>query len=67
MLIRYGCGITLTCTQPSALVSLLSVYEDRADDIKVPETTFTTPDVPVATYRDFFGNRCRRLVAPAGR
>jgi transglutaminase-like putative cysteine protease len=48
------------------LVCLLSVHEDRADEIKVPETIVTTPDVPVSTYRDFFGNRCRRLVAPAG-
>ncbi len=66
MLIRYGYEITLTCQQPTALVCLLSVHEDRAADIAVPETTFTNPDVPVSTYRDLFGNRCRRLVAPAG-
>ncbi|MEQ8295354.1 MAG: transglutaminase family protein [Nitratireductor sp.] len=66
MLIRYGYEITLTCQQPTALVCLLSVHEDRAADIRVAETTFTTPDVAVSTYRDLFGNRCRRLVAPAG-
>ena len=66
MLIRYGYEITLTCQQPTALVCLLSVHEDRAPDISVPEATFTNPDVPVSTYRDLFGNRCRRLVAPAG-
>jgi transglutaminase-like putative cysteine protease len=66
MLIRYGYEITLTCQQPTALVCLLSVHEDRAADIRAPETTFTNPDVPVSTYRDLFGNRCRRLVAPAG-
>ncbi|MDG4903505.1 MULTISPECIES: transglutaminase family protein [unclassified Mesorhizobium] len=66
MLIRYGYEITLTCQQPTALVCLLSVHEDRAADIRVPETTFTNPDVPVSSYRDLFGNRCRRLVAPAG-
>ena len=66
MLIRYGYEITLTCQQPTALVCLLSVHEDRAADIRNPETTFTTPDVPVSTYLDLFGNRCRRLVAPAG-
>jgi len=64
MLIRYGCGITLTCTQPTALVCLCCRSMRIARTTKVPETTFTTPDVPVATYRDFFGNRCRRLVAP---
>ncbi|WP_018431315.1 transglutaminase family protein [Hoeflea sp. 108] len=66
MLIRYGYEITLTCQQPTALVCLLSVHEDRAADIRAPETTFINPDVPVSIYRDLFGNRCRRLVAPAG-
>ncbi|ASY61820.1 Transglutaminase-like domain [Sinorhizobium sojae CCBAU 05684] len=66
MLIRYGYEITLNFQQPAALVCLLSVHEDRAADIRVPETTFTAPDVPTSTYRDLFGNRCRRLVAPAG-
>ncbi|MCB4767302.1 transglutaminase family protein [Ancylobacter sp. Lp-2] len=66
MLIRYGYEITLTCQQPTVLVCLLSVHEDRAADIRAAETFFTTPDVPTSTYRDLFGNRCRRLVAPAG-
>lgn len=66
MLIRFGYEITLTCPQPTALVCLLSVREDRLGDIRVPETAFTSPDVEVSTYRDMFGNRCRRLVAPAG-
>ena len=66
MLIRYGYEMTLTCPQPTALVCLLSVHEDRAADIRVPETVFTTPNVPTSTYRDLFGNRCLRLVAPTG-
>lgn len=66
MLIRYGYEITLTCQQPTAVVCLLSVHEDRAANIRAAETFFTTPDVPTSTYRDLFGNRCRRLVAPAG-
>ncbi|MGX8008449.1 transglutaminase-like domain-containing protein [Mesorhizobium sp. ORM8.1] len=66
MLIRYGYEITLTCPQPTALVCLLSVHQDRAADIRVPETLFITPEVATSTYRDLFGNRCRRLVAPAG-
>lgn len=66
MLIRCGYEITLTCPQPTALVCLLSVHEDRAADIRGAETHFTQPDVPVSTYLDMFGNRCRRFVAPAG-
>ncbi len=55
MLIRYGYEITLTCQQPTALVCLLSVRDDPAADIRLPETTFTTPDAFVSTYRDLFG------------
>lgn len=66
MMIRYGYEIALTCAQPTALVCLLSVHEDRAADIRDPEKTFTTPIVPVSTYRDLYGNRCLRLVAPKG-
>src|SRR6202167_13832 len=66
MLIRYGYEITLKCEQPTALVCLLSVHDDHAKAIRVPERVFTTPIIPTTTYRDLFGNRCRRLVAPGG-
>ncbi len=55
MLIRYGDEITLTTQQPTALVCLLSVHEDRDPDIRVPETIFSNPNVPTSTYRDLFG------------
>lgn len=66
MLIRYGYEMTLSCTQPTAVICMLSVHDERAPDIRVPETTFTDPPVKVSTYRDLFGNRCSRFVAPAG-
>ena len=66
MLIRYGYEISITCPQPTPLVCLLAVHQERKPDIRVPETVFTVPDIPTTTYLDLFGNRCRRLVAPAG-
>jgi transglutaminase-like putative cysteine protease len=66
MLIRYGYEITLNCMRPTALVCMLSVHDDHDRAIRVPERVFTTPIVPTTTYCDLFGNRCRRLVAPAG-
>jgi len=66
MLIRYGYEIIITCNQPTPLVCLLSVSDDRKDDIRIPEKIFTTPSVPMTTYNDLFGNQCRRLVAPIG-
>jgi hypothetical protein len=66
MLVRYGYEIALTCTQPMALVGLLSVHEDRAADILDPEKTFTTPIVPVSFYRDLYGNRCSPNIDAGG-
>lgn len=67
MLIRYGYEIALTCPQPTPLVCLLAVHEDRAADLRKPETFFTTPaGLTNSTYLDLYGNRCRRLTAPAG-
>ena len=66
MLIRYGYEITLQCSQPTAMVCLLSVHDDRAADIRVAERVFTNPIIPTTTYHDLFGNNCRRFVAPAG-
>ncbi|MBC2860359.1 transglutaminase family protein [Stappia sp. 28M-7] len=66
MIIRCGYEIRLECTQPTALVCLMSIDKDREADIREPETLSTSPDVTTTTYRDLFGNTCRRLMAPAG-
>jgi Transglutaminase-like superfamily len=66
MLIRYGYEIAINCPQPTPMVCLLPVSEDRKADMRVAEKFFTTPIIPTTTYIDTFGNRCRRLVAPAG-
>lgn len=67
MLIRYGYEMTLNCPQQTPLVCLLAVHQDRVADLQTDEIFVTTPpDMPVSTYLDLFGNRCRRLTAPAG-
>jgi transglutaminase-like putative cysteine protease len=66
MLIRYGYNMTMTCQQATPMVCLLSVHDERAGDVRAPETVTTTPETPTRTYRDLFGNICRRFVAPAG-
>ncbi|SDU25013.1 transglutaminase family protein [Stappia sp. ES.058] len=66
MLIRCGYEITLVCQEATALVCLLSIHQERADDICGSETFSTTPSVPTSLYSDPFGSRARRLVAPAG-
>ncbi len=66
MLLRCGYEIAVTCEQPTAMVTLLSVHPDRLVDVRRAESVFTTPDTPTSMYLDLYGNRCRRFVAPAG-
>ena len=42
MIIRYGYEITITCAEPTPVVCLLTVHDDRAGDIRSPETVTTT-------------------------
>ena len=44
----------------------LHVRPEREHDLEQPEHLQTHPHTPYATYIDEFGNRCTRLVAPAG-
>ena len=67
MLIRYGYEIMVNCAQPTPMVCLLAVSEDRKADIRVAERVFTTPIIPTTTYLDTFGNGSLDLVAPVGR
>jgi transglutaminase-like putative cysteine protease len=67
MLIRFGYEITLSCPQDTPMVVMMSVRDERRDDIRLQSGLGTLPDVPCTAYHDLFGNTCRRLVAPAGR
>ena len=53
--------------QPTPVILVLNIHESRSADLIVPDQLMTEPFVPVTTYTDSFGNRCSRLVAPAGR
>ncbi len=66
MLINYGFEISVSVAQPTPLICLLDVHPERRRDI-FAETPFScTPRLASTTYEDAFGNRCRRLLAPAG-
>jgi transglutaminase-like putative cysteine protease len=66
MLIRAGYEIHYDCPAPVAMLLLLSVHPSREPTLQVPETLRVTPETPVHTFTDMFGNRCERLLAPAG-
>lgn len=67
MLIRHGYDITIECPQPTPLICLLAIRDERRDDLKEQGAVETIPPVPIRRYRDLFGNTCLRMIAPQGR
>jgi transglutaminase-like putative cysteine protease len=66
MRIRVGCRLSYNLTQPTPMIALLNVHFSRFADLERPDFLVTTPNVPIESYRDSFGNWCTRFVAPAG-
>ena len=67
MQIRIGYELVYDCPQPTPMILTLNVHYTRASDLVVPDHLTTNPSVPIAGYRDGFGNWCNRIVAPKGR
>jgi len=64
--IKVGYELIYECPQPTPMMLVLNVHYTRTSDLLVPDHVTTEPTVPLAFYRDSFGNWCTRLVAPAG-
>ncbi len=54
------------CPQPTPMILMLNIHHSRVSDVEIPDHLKTDPAVPVAAYRDGFGNWCSRIVAPTG-
>jgi transglutaminase-like putative cysteine protease len=67
MQIRVGYELVYECPQPTPMILTLNIHHTRASDIVFPDQLKTDPAVPLAAYRDSFGNWCTRIVAPEGR
>ena len=67
MYIRLGYELIYDCPQPTPMILTLNVHYTRVSDLVVPDHLRTDPSVPLAAYRDGFGNWCTRIVAPQGR
>ncbi|MEP7031276.1 MAG: transglutaminase family protein [Pseudolabrys sp.] len=67
MELKVGYEMTYDCPQPTPMILVVHIHYSRANDILVPDHVATDPVVPMAAYRDGFGNWCSRIVAPAGR
>src|SRR5205085_7167541 len=67
MQIEVGYELVYDCPQPTPMLLMLNVHYTRASDIVVPDHLVASPSIPIRAYRDGFGNRCSRIVAPTGR
>ena len=64
--IKVGYAPVYECPKPTPMLLMLNMHDGRASDIEVPDHLVTRPAVPIAAYRDGFGNWVSRIVAPAG-
>ncbi len=66
MLIKIGFDIEFELPGPTPMVLMLYVHPSRQPDLRAEERIIVSPDVPLSHFVDLYGNRCARLLAPAG-
>src|SRR5262245_37678888 len=66
MKIHIGFDMTFQCAQPTPMIFMVNVHPSRAGDLLTPDRLRVTPTRSLTNYTDGFGNRCTRLLAPAG-
>lgn len=66
---RFQAGFELIYSfqQPTPVILVVNVHESRRSDLVVPDLLVSEPEISITSYRDAFGNDCRRALAPAGR
>jgi transglutaminase-like putative cysteine protease len=66
MLIRLGYEMVFHLPAPTPMLLLLYTHPSRAATLKRPDRVRTEPEIRVEEFTDCHGNRCGRLLAPAG-
>src|SRR3954452_11505769 len=66
MHIRTGFELIFDIPAPVPMLLLLFTHTMRARDLRRPERISLEPDVGYDEFIDAFGNRCARIIAPAG-
>lgn len=67
MLIQVGFEIGFDSPQPAPMLLMLYLHPSRELTTRQPDRLQVTPALPISEYYDLYGNRCGRMVAPAGR
>ena len=66
MRVRAGFEISYWCPIPTAMMLQLHVHPSRVPDLETPDFLTTNPSLTITDHIDMFGNRCSRVLAPAG-
>ncbi|MEO6436883.1 MAG: transglutaminase family protein [Tepidisphaeraceae bacterium] len=67
MYIRIGYEFQFDLTSPTHMVLMLHTHPDRAHLLQRPERMHVEPEARIDSFLDTFGNRCARLMGPAGK
>ena len=67
MMIRVGYELMFQVPARTPMLLMLYTHPSRAASLREADQIHVEPDVPVEVYRDSFGNRCGRIVAPPGK
>jgi len=66
MLIRIGFDLTFELPAPVPMILMLYTHPSRSGSLSGPEIIQVSPAIPISTFTDHLGNRCGRILAPAG-
>lgn len=66
MIIKIGFDIQFELAAPTPMILMLYVHPSRQADLRAEEKILVEPGVPLTDFTDLYGNRCARLLAPAG-
>ena len=66
MKLQLGYQLKYEFPQPTPVILVVNIHDSRAADIIVRDDLVAEPHTPISRYQDSFGNRCHRILAPAG-
>ena len=66
MKIKIGFDIEFELVGPTPMILMLYVHPSRQKDLLAEEKIVVEPNIPLHDFTDLYGNRCARIVAPAG-
>ena len=67
MFIKIGHEVIFEMPAPAPMLLQLYVHPSRTGNLRQPDRLQIEPYLPAMEYLDTFGNRCGRIIAPAGR